>query len=76
VTVTVPAGVPAPEVTLNVTVTAAPETEGLGPFPVIVVVVAAGFTPCATPADTDPAKFPSVAYVAVNVRATAVGNAN
>ena len=44
VTVTSPVGVPPAEVTLNVTVTGWATTDGSGVWPVIVVVVLAGFT--------------------------------
>jgi hypothetical protein len=63
-TVTVPVGVPLPgalAVTVNVKVTAWPTADGSGVWPVIVVVVAAGFTVWGTPADALPAKFASLA---------------
>ena len=41
-TITVPSGVPAPEVTVKPTVTASPGLDGSGLWPVMVVVVAAG----------------------------------
>src|SRR5207237_1258078 len=75
-TVTSPVGVPPLEVTVKVTATAWPTTEGLGVWPVIVVVVPAAPTVCATPADVLPAKFASPAYVAVRVFAPAVVGVN
>jgi hypothetical protein len=71
-TVTLPVGVPPLEVTLNVTFTAWPTAEGSGVSPVIVVIVLASLTVCATPADVLPAKFVFPAYVAVSVLAPAV----
>jgi hypothetical protein len=53
-------------------VTAWPTAEGSGVSPVIAVVVVAGFTVCATPAEILPAKFASPPYVAVSVLAPAV----
>jgi hypothetical protein len=61
-TVTVPVGVPLPgafATTVYVKLTAWPTVEGFGVFAVIVVVVLAGLTVCATPAEVLPAKFPS-----------------
>jgi hypothetical protein len=57
-TVTLPVGVPLPGevgVTLKLIVTASPATEGLGEWLVMLVVVAALFTVCATPAEVLPA---------------------
>jgi hypothetical protein len=56
-TVTVPVGVPPADVTVKVTAIPSPTTEGLGVWPVIVVVVAAAPTVCGTPADVLPAKL-------------------
>jgi hypothetical protein len=56
-TVTFPVGVPAPgelTATVKLTVTACPVKDGLGVWPVIVVVVPAGLTVCATPVDVLP----------------------
>src|SRR5467141_3447231 len=69
-TVTVPVGVPLPGAvgaTVNVKLTAWPTTEGLGVWPVMVDVVPAAFTVCATPADVLPPKIASPPYVAVSV---------
>src|SRR5207247_676186 len=61
-TVIVPVGVPLPgafAATVNVKLTAWPTTEGSGVWAVIVVVVAAAFTVCPTPAEALPAKLAS-----------------
>jgi hypothetical protein len=68
VTVTLPVGVPAAEVTVNDTTTPCPNTDGSGVWPVIVVVVLAGVTVWVTPAEVLVAKLPSPAYTAVTVR--------
>jgi len=63
-TVTVPVGVPLPgalAVTVNVKLAACPTAEGLGDWPVMVVVVAAAFTVWGAPADVLP---PNVALPA------------
>ena len=60
-TVTLPVGVPAVDVTVKSTVTAWPTADGSGVWLVIVVVVAAAPTVWATPADVLPAKLPSPA---------------
>jgi len=65
-------GTPPSEVTLNATVIAWPTVEGSGVTLVMVVVVAAWFTVCPTPAEVLTAKLASPAYVAVSVRAPAV----
>jgi hypothetical protein len=71
-TVTSPVGVPPVEATVYVTVTAWPTTDGLGVWPVSVVVVLAALTVCGTPVEALPAKFASPAYVAVSVFVPAV----
>ena len=60
-TVTLPVGVPPADVTVNVTAIPWPTTEGLGVWPVSVVVVAAALTVCVTPVDVLAAKLPSPA---------------
>src|SRR5256885_14413560 len=74
--VTSPVGVLEFEVPMRVTAIAWPTAEGSGVCPVIVVVVPAAPTVCATPADVLPAKFASPAYVAVRVFAPAVVGVN
>src|SRR5437773_342373 len=71
-TVTLPVGVPPGDVTVKLIVTASPTSDGSGVSPVIVVVVAAGFTAWATPAEVLPAKLALPAYVAVRVLAPGV----
>jgi hypothetical protein len=60
-TVTLPVGVPPVDVTVYVTVIAWPTTDGLGVWPVSVVVVLAAPTVWVTPTEVLPAKFPSPA---------------
>jgi hypothetical protein len=63
-TVTVPVGVPLPgafATTVYVKLTAWPTADGLGVWAVIVLVVLAGLTVWATPAEVLPAKLPSLA---------------
>jgi len=56
-TVTFPVGVPPADVTVKVTVTACPTTDGSGVPCVMFVVVLATPTVCATPADVLAAKL-------------------
>ena len=56
-TVTLPLGVPLADVTVKVTVTVWPTTDGSGRSLVIVVVVLAWLTVWAAPAEVLPAKF-------------------
>jgi len=56
-TVTSPVGVPPVDVTVKVTAMPVPTAEGSGVCPVIVVVVPAAVTACATPPDGLAAKF-------------------
>jgi hypothetical protein len=71
----VPVGVPPLEVTVKVTAIPWPTTEGLGVWPVIVVVVLAALTVWLTPTEALAAKFASPAYVAVTERPPAELNA-
>src|SRR6188472_4146575 len=76
-TVTLPAGVPLPgasTVTLKVTGTGWPTTDGSGVSAVIVVVVLALLTVWESAADVDPLKLVSPTYVAVNVFVPALVN--
>ena len=56
-TVTLPVGVPVADVTVKLTVTAWPITDGSGRSLVMVVVVVVLLTGWATPAEALPAKF-------------------
>ena len=58
---TVPVGVPPVAVTVKLTVTACPTTEGSGGSLVIAVVVLAVVTVCATPSEVLPPKLASPA---------------
>jgi hypothetical protein len=60
-TVTLPVGVPPLDVTVKVTATAWPTVEGLGLWPVTVVVVPAAFTVWVALVDVLAAKLPSPA---------------
>ena len=71
-TVTLPVGVPPLDVTVKLIVIDWPTTDGSGTTPVMVAVVEAWFTVCATPDDVLPLKLASPPYVAVSVLAPAV----
>ena len=60
-TVTLPVGVPPPDVTVKFTTIPCPTVDGFGVCPLIVVVVLAAPTDWLTDVDVLPAKFPSVA---------------
>src|SRR5947208_3363521 len=62
--VTLPVGVPPPELTTAVNVTGCPYVEGFA-SDVRLAVVLAAFTVCASAAEVLPAKFPAAAYATV-----------